>query len=73
MCTDLPWREVWPFIESLQERGLIELEERGGNPATLRRLRVQNGGWTGWTQRKVAKLSHCAGVGDSGRSPETET
>lgn len=50
--TGLQRREMWNFMRSLQERGLIEVEERNVKPSNLRRMRIAGGPWTGWTERK---------------------
>lgn len=51
--TGLQRRRVWPFIEELKERGLIEVELRGeGTDNVWRRMRVFCGQWTDWTERK---------------------
>ena len=50
--TGLQQREVWNFMRSLQDRGLIEIEERHVKPGNLRRMRVVGGMWTAWTERK---------------------
>lgn len=51
-CTNLPRRRAWRFILELQERGLVEIETRGGGKGKQRRLRQAGGPWTAWTQRK---------------------
>ena len=51
-CTGLQRREVWPFIEQLQDRGLVEVETRGeGSPNVWSRMRQAGGPWTAWTAR----------------------
>jgi hypothetical protein len=39
-------------VRQLQERTLIEIEERGRGKGRQRRMRVQGGPWTSWTQRR---------------------
>jgi hypothetical protein len=51
-CTGLQRREAWRFIRDLQERGLIDIEERGRGKGRQRRMRQQGGPWTAWTQRR---------------------
>ena len=52
--TGLCRREVWPFLRTMQERGLIEIQEIICARAGMRRLRVFGGPWTGWTARRKA-------------------
>jgi hypothetical protein len=51
-CTGLARRQAWRFVRQLQERTLIEIEERGRGKGRQRRMRVQGGPWTSWTQRR---------------------
>lgn len=53
--TGMPRRRVWPYLEEMQSRGLIEIEvieynEVGKDPKR-RRLRIVGGDWTDWTSR----------------------
>lgn len=55
--TGMPRRRVWPYLEGMGARGLIQIETRGtrecGKDPKLRRMRVlPDGGWTGWTARR---------------------
>lgn len=52
--TGLQRRAVWPFIEDMQSRGVIEIEQRGTPPNVWRRMRVFGREWTDWTERKAA-------------------
>jgi len=51
--TGLPKRKVWPFMDELRRRGVIEIEERSIRPGNWRRLRIAGGKWTDWTARQV--------------------
>jgi hypothetical protein len=53
--TGIPKRRVWPFLDELHRRGLIEIEERAIRPGNWRRMRVPGGEWTDWTTRRVRK------------------
>ena len=66
--TGLQQREVWNFMRTLQDRGLIEIEERAVKPGNIRRIRITGGPWTNWTQRRVPTrrdqlMANAAGVG----------
>ena len=50
--TAIPKRRIWPFLEQLQARGLIQVEVRGARVQRQRRMRVFCGEWTGWTVRR---------------------
>lgn len=63
--TALPCRRVWWFIERLRERGLIEIEERGGQVQRQRRMRVFCGEWTDWTERRLRQRSGQEGKTES--------
>ena len=45
-------RALRPFLQMLQDQGLIEIESRALKRANLKRMRVAGGRWTGWTKRK---------------------
>lgn len=53
--TGMPRRRVWPYLEGMQTRGLIEIEVRQarecGKDPKRRRMRVAGGAWTEWTAR----------------------
>ena len=53
--TGLPKREVWPFLDRLRDRGVIDVEERGCRPGNWRRMRIAGGGWTEWTAREIRR------------------
>jgi hypothetical protein len=53
--TGLPKRRVWPFMDELHRRGVIEIEERSIRPGNWRRLRIAGGKWTDWTSRRVLR------------------
>lgn len=57
--TGLPRRQIWPKLNDLQDRGLIEIEVVDPDPSRQEmprryRMRVINGPWTGWTARTRA-------------------
>jgi hypothetical protein len=52
-CTRLPRRRAWQFVWDLHARRLIEIEMRGTGKGHQRRMRVQGGPWTLWTQRRA--------------------
>jgi hypothetical protein len=53
--TGLPRLRVWPFMDELRRRNLIDIEERSIRPGNWRRLRVVGGEWTDWTERRVRR------------------
>ena len=53
--TGLPKRGVWPFMDELHRRGVIEIEERAIRPGNWRRMRIAGGKWTDWTSRRVRR------------------
>ena len=53
--TGLPRLRVWPFIDALHAKGVIEVEERAIRPGNWRRMRLAGGRWTDWTDRRVKK------------------
>lgn len=53
--TGLPKRRVWPFMDELHKRGLIEIQERDIRPGNWRRMRLAGGDWTDWTTRRVRR------------------
>ena len=53
--TGLPKLRVWPFVDSLHAKGIIEVEERAIRPGNWRRMRIAGGRWTDWTDRRVKK------------------
>ena len=53
--TGLPRRRVWPFVDELHAKGVIEVEERAIRPGNWRRMRLAGGRWTDWTDRRVKK------------------
>jgi biotin operon repressor len=53
--TGLARTRVWPFMDELRKRGLIDIEERAIRPGNWRRLRIVGGEWTDWTQRRVRR------------------
>lgn len=54
-CTGLPKRKAWRFVYGLSMEGIIEIEQRGFCMGRQRRMRVQGGPWTEWTQRRPCK------------------
>lgn len=46
----LPRRRVWDYLAGMQARGLIEVEAKW-REKRIRRMRVKDGAWTGWTAR----------------------
>jgi hypothetical protein len=53
--TGLPKRRVWPFMDELRERGIIDIEERAIRPGNWRRMKIVGGDWTDWTSRRVKR------------------
>lgn len=53
--TGMPWRQIWPYLDGMAERGLIEMETQETKPCgkepKRRRMRAAGGQWTLWTQR----------------------
>jgi hypothetical protein len=53
--TGMPRRKVWPYLEGMRDRGLIDLEVIESKPAgkdpKRRRMRKAGGEWTLWTAR----------------------
>lgn len=47
----MPRRAVWPYIDGMGERKIIEIERDRGDPKR-RRMRVTGGEWTEWTARE---------------------
>lgn len=53
--TGMPRRRIWPYLEGMVKRGLIEMEIKGGDEfgrGIIRRIRVKDGEWTLWTARR---------------------
>lgn len=53
--TGLPRLKVWPFMDELRRRGIIDIEEKAIRPGNWRRLRIVGGEWTDWTTRRVRR------------------
>ncbi len=52
--TGVPRRRLRSYLESLVERGVIEIEYRDCWPSRRRRMRAPGMPWTGWTRRGMS-------------------